>query len=245
MKLIEKYSFLIVVLLQAQIASAQSAHQLHREADRQYNRSEYKDAENNYREELKQKPDDASLRYNAGNTLYRQDKYEEAETLYKQAAEAAQDPGKRADALHNLGNTRLLQRKYQEAEQAYENSLRLRPGDPETKVNLQIAKKKRKQEDEKQKQGQQPQPNQNQNQNQQQQQQDPNQQQQNPEGQNQDQPQNQNQNQQQPQTPDGRLTPEQVRRLLETAVGPEDRRNAKKYREQDPGKHVPGVKKDW
>ena len=53
------------------------------------------------------------------------------------------------------------------------------------------------------------------------------------------------QQQQQQQQPDGRMTPEQAKRLLETAVAPEDRRNAKKYREQEPGKHQTRKKKDW
>ena len=41
------------------------------------------------------------------------------------------------------------------------------------------------------------------------------------------------------------MTREQARRLLETAVAPEDQRNARKYRELDPGKHQVKPKKDW
>lgn len=250
MNFIEKYSIFIVILFLVQVLPAQSAHDLHREGDRQYKRSNYEDAETTYRQALDKKPNDPDLGYNIGNALYRQGQYAESEPFFERAGQAAKDPGKRADALHNLGNACMLQGKFREAEAAYEKSLRLRPGDPETKVNLQLAKKMRKKEAEKQKQQPPPQQSQGdqQQQDQQQQEQQQNQDQQQPQdqqqSQNQQQPQDQDQ-QPQPQAPDGRMTPEQARRLLETAVAPEDQRNAKKYREKDPGKHLVQPKKDW
>lgn len=243
MKNIEKYSFFIVILLLAQTLPAQSAHSLQREADRQYSKSNYREAEQGYRKAGEKKANDPALLYNTGNAIYQQGNYAASEPFFEKAAQAAKEPAKQADALHNLGNAYLKQQKYREAIDAYENSLRQRPGDPETKVNLQLAKKKLQQQQ--QQQQQQDQQNQQQNNDQQDQQQ---QQQNNQDQQQQNQqPQQPNEQPQQPQQQqsDGRMTPEQAKRLLETAVAPEDRRNAKKYREQEPGKHQVRPKKDW
>lgn len=231
------------------VLTAQSAHKLLREGDRQYEQSNYREAEQAYRQASEQKSAPPGAIYNTGNAVYQQGNYAASEKLFEQAAQAAGNKTMQADALYNLGNARLKQQKYQEAVQAYENSLRLRPGDPQTKVNLQLAKKKLQQEQQKQQQQNQQnqQPNQQQNQqDQQQNQQTPQQPQQN-QGQNQpqDQPQQQPKDQQSRQASDGRMNPEQARRLLETAVAPEDQRNARKYREMEPGKHQKAPKKDW
>ena len=142
MKNIEKYSFWIVFLSLAQALTAQSAHALQREADRQYSKSNYREAEQGYRQAGEKKANDPALLYNTGNAVYQQGNYAAAEPFFEKAAKTAKEPAKRADALHNLGNAYLKQQKFREAVDAYENSLRQRPGDPETKVNLQLAKKK-------------------------------------------------------------------------------------------------------
>ncbi|TNE54305.1 MAG: tetratricopeptide repeat protein [Bacteroidetes bacterium] len=227
------------------ILDAQSAHQLRREGDRAYQRSEYSEAEQSYREAGEAEPNNPDVAYNRGNAIYQQGNYSESVRYFDQAAKATSSPGLQADALHNLGNAYMKQQQYQEAVNAYENSLRKRPGDPETKANLQLAKKKWQQEQERQ---QEQQNQQNQQQNEQDPQQQQNQQQQQ-DGQDQQpqQPENGEQQNQQPREEqrDGRMTPEQARRLLETAVGPEDKRNARKYREMEPGKHQVQSKKDW
>jgi tetratricopeptide (TPR) repeat protein len=222
---------------------AQSAHQLLRQGDREYQNAKYREAEEAYRQAGQKKANDPAVQYNTGNAIYQQGNYAASESYFEQAAKTAKEPAVRADAFHNLGNTFFKQQKYKEALNAYENSLRLRPGDVDTKVNLQMAKKKWQQQQEQQKkQEQQEQP-----QNQPQQDQSSGQQQQPNENQKQEQPQ---QPQEQPQQPeeqpsDGSMTREQARRLLETAVGPEDQKNARKYRELDPGKHKTQPKKDW
>lgn len=227
------------------VASAQSAHKHLREGDRRYERSNYREAEEAYRQAAEKAPGDPKSAYNLGNALYKQGQYAEAEKKYEQAAQAAAAPDLQADAWHNLGNACLLQQKYPEAIRAYENSLRRRPGDPETKANLQFAKKKWQQQQQEQQQ-------------QDQQGQGPEQQQQPPQDpasgqQPSEKPQSSDnqlqpnpQSQQPPEQPaDGSITREQAQRLLETAVSPEDKRNARKYREQEPGKHQARPKKDW
>ena len=236
-----KFGLLLTGCLVAQILPSQSAHQHRREGDRQYQESNYKAAEKAYRQ-AGEKKNDPTLQFNTGNAIYQQGNYAAAEPFFDQAAKTVKDPNKQADAYHNLGNAYLKQQKLEEAVNAYENSLRARPGDPDTKVNLQLAKKKlRQKQQNKQNQNQQDQQDQNQDQQDQQQ----NQQPQQPGDQ---QPQQQEQqNQQNPNQPNnqGRLSPEEARQLLETAVAPADKQNARKYREQEPGKHQVKPKKDW
>lgn len=245
----ERYFIPAIMLLSFQVLTAQSAHQLQRQADREYDNSRYREAEEAYRNADKKKEKSPTLPYNTGNAVYQQGKYEDSEPYFEEAAEMAKNPVLKANALHNLGNAYLKQKKYEEAVNVYERSLRARPGDPQTKVNLQLAKKKLEQQKQEGKQNQ-DQQKQNQGNKDQQNQQDPNQK---PDPQNQPQPnqdptqpgQDQPQQKQQEQPGEGSMTRDQARRLLETAVGPEDQRNARKYRELEPGKHQTKPKKDW
>ena len=227
---------LLAAFASAVSLSAQSQHRLLRKGDRQYDQEHYREAEQFYRDAADRKYGDPQTLYNLGNSLYQQGKWEDAAVRFGQSARLTPDTGLKADALHNLGNASLKQQKYKDAVDAYENSLRLRPGDAETKQNLQMAKKKLKEEQQRQKnkqQQQQNQPNQDQNQQQDQQQQ-----------------QQQSQQNRQPETKEqqqntGKLNKEEAQRLLETAIGPEDRKNARKYREQRQQPKSSGKEKDW
>lgn len=231
---------LSIALLTANTGLAQSARKLQREGDRQYQDAHYREAEEAYRQAAQQKQNDPTVHYNTGNAIYQQGNYAASENYFDQTARQAKDPALRADAFHNLGNAYFKQQKFKAAVDAYENSLRLRPGNADTKVNLQMAKKKLQQQQQEQQQ-------QEQQQNQPQEQ--PNDQQQQQQQQQQNQPQQtqpQQKNQQQEEQPaDGSMTREQARRILETAVSPEDQKNARKYRELDPGKHKTRPAKDW
>ncbi|MBK8554429.1 MAG: tetratricopeptide repeat protein [Lewinellaceae bacterium] len=171
---------------------------------------------------------DPKALYNLGNAQYRQGNYTGAAELFEKAATITKAKDK-ADALHNLGNSWLQQRNYPKAIEAYQNSLRLRPNDTDTKVNLQLAKKKLKEQQEQQgsKADQQPQ--------QPTEQQQPNTPQ-TPDNENSQEPQAQNQAQQ---------TIEEARKMLETAIGAEDLKSGKKYREKDQKSTGKRHAKDW
>jgi len=247
MKMLKWLCFCCVLFILS-TAKAQSIHTPLRDGDQAYDKKQYKKAEKNYRIAADRDMGNPHVVYNLGNALFQQGNFEDAESRYLQAAEKAQKPELQADAMHNLGDAYLKQRKYKEAAKAYEQSLRLRPADPSTKQNLQMAKKKLREEEQKQQQ-------------QQQQQQDSNQDSnqpapQNPENQS-DKPQDQP-NQAPQKNPSGQAPPEQqkrqeeqqlkkeeAKRLLETAVGPEDRKNAQKYRAAQQLSKPKGSKKDW
>jgi len=237
-------------LLILNTATAQSIHTPLREGDQAYDKEQYKAAEKSYRIAADRDMGNPQAVFNLGNALFQQGNFEDAGKRFLQASEKAQKPDLQADALHNLGDAYLKQRKYKEAANAYEQSLRIRPADPATKQNLQMAKKKlREEEQQKQQQQQQTQqPDSNQDPNQpapqkpekpsDKPQEQPNQApQKNPPG--------QSPPEQQKRAEEQQLKKEEAKRLLETAVGPDDRKNARKYRAAQQQSKPKGSKKDW
>jgi tetratricopeptide (TPR) repeat protein len=234
--------------LAATALSAQSTyHEQLRNGDKAYLRDQYQRAEEHYRKAADSQYADPKAVYNLGNALYQQGKWEDASKRYEQAAQGMSQAAEKADALHNLGNAWMKQHAFDKAVKAYEESLRNRPADPETKQNLQMAKKKLAEQ-----------------QREQQQKQQQNDQQQGQQGQEPDQPQPKpNEAQQQapspsrqnaPQNPppspksaeeQQKLKTEEARQFLETAVGEEDKKNAKKYRSHQRPDQTRKHKKDW
>jgi len=103
----------------------------------------YQDAEIAYRKGTATTKNFSKANYNLANTLYRQEKYEDAANSYKYVAEQKEnDKSLRAKAYHNYGNSLLKQEKYKESIDAYKNALKLYPNDKETKYNLEYARKK-------------------------------------------------------------------------------------------------------
>ena len=246
--------FALCCILCSNYLASQSIHSALRKGDRAYDRVQYKAAEKHYRIAADHEIGNGQAVYNLGNTLYQQGNFEDAEQRFRQAMDGVKTDEHRADVLHNLGDSFLKQRKYKEAVRAYEQSLRIRPADPGTKINLQMAKKRLREEEQKEKEQQQKKQQQQQQQNQdknQQQQQNP----QNQEDKQQNQPSQPQQNQQgQPQKPQGeqqqkmeqqRLKKEDAKRLLETAVAPDDRKNAQKYRAAQKQSRSKTPQKDW
>ncbi len=145
---------------------------------------QYQQAEINYRKAMETTHNYDKANYNLGNSLYRQERYEEAGKAYESVANnKSSSKDLRERAYHNYGNSLLKQEKYKESIDAYKNALKLNPKDMDSKYNLEYARKKMMQ------QMQQQQQNQNQNQNQ-----DQNQQQQNGQGQQDQNKDQQNQN---------------------------------------------------
>jgi tetratricopeptide (TPR) repeat protein len=173
-----------------------------REGNKEYKKDKYTEAEIAYRKSIKVNPRSVEGIYNLGNALYRQEKYPEAAEQYQLIAGQGErlmyeDPAnaaRLAQVFHNLGNIGMKSQEYQKSVEAYKQSLRLNPGDEETRYNLALAQKLLQDQ---QNQDQDQQQDRNQDQDQQNQDQEQNQNQQNQDQQ--DQQQNQQQNEQQTQ----------------------------------------------
>jgi tetratricopeptide (TPR) repeat protein len=189
---------------------AQSAHSTLRAGDAFYEKGYYADAEDIYRDATASKKH-AQARFNLGNSLFNQGRFEEAAKEYQQAANQTTDTVFRAKALYNKGNSLLSTGDLQESLNAYRQSLLLNPNDTDAKSNYMLALQQQQQQQQQQDQNQEQKEQEQEEQNQQQQQrQDQSEQQQN--GSEEEEKESQQPNQKQDQK---ELSKEDAKRLLE------------------------------
>lgn len=151
MKPIRRPVWCVTVLLASSIvsASAQKAERKHvREGNDQYGTEKYTEAEVAYRKALDVNPRSVEGTYNLGNSLYKQQKFQEAAEQYQllagQEAKLKETPEGRsrlAEVYHNVGNVCMQAKDYVQSVEAYKQSLRLNPADDETRYNLALAQK--------------------------------------------------------------------------------------------------------
>jgi len=216
-----RIKFIYIMIMLPLIAWGQEERKHIRNGYKAYMNENYNEAEVNFRKAEEEKSDSYIARYNTSTALYQQQKLEESGKRFSQLLQETNDPDQQARLLHNIGNVMVQGQQYQQAVDAYKRSLKLNPGDDETRYNLAYALEKlREQQQQQQNQDQQnnqdeqnqdQQQDQQDQQNQEQQQEENNeqQQQQQQEQQQQEDPQDENQ-QQQPQ----QMTQEEAERLL-------------------------------
>ena len=202
----------------------------------------YQDAEISYRKGMANTKNFPKANYNLANSLYRQEKYEDAGNSFKYIAEQKEnDKSHRAKAFHNYGNSLLKQEKYKESIDAYKNALKLQPNDRETKYNLEYARRMLQQQQQQEQQQNQDNKDNKDNQDNQEQQQQQNQDKQ----EQQDQQQQQQQQKQQQQQQQQRQQQQQDKRQLD-ALQQNERQTQKKVAEEEMKKGGKSKQeKDW
>lgn len=232
-------------------------------ANKRYKKGDYATAGTLYKK-INSKEKNAIAMFNAGNTNYQQQQYDQALQQYQQSIQYSKDPINKAAALHNAGNIYLTKKKWDDAIQHFKQSLKYNPTSEETRYNLAYAQAMKKQQDAQNNQSDKnkqepPPPKQQQNKDQQQQQ--DQQQNKSPENKqspsaNKDQQQNQSQNNQQspeknktadthpqqPQPMPSRLSKQQADQILNALQQEEKKLREKK--EQGNGQPIP-LNKDW
>jgi len=98
-------------------------------------------AEADYRQAIALNPKDETGKYNLGTAYYNKEMNATAMHRFKQAAAIAVNKKEKHHAFHNLGNTFMNEKRYGEAVESYKNALRNNPADDETRYNLALAKK--------------------------------------------------------------------------------------------------------
>ena len=188
-----KIHILLVVVLSAMgavSASAQVDKRDVRRGNRDYKKSNYREAEIDYRKAIIKDSLSMAANYNLAADLYRQQNPQEAQKVLDRIKEVAPASDYAADSYYNLGDMAIANQDWQGAVNAFEQSLLRNPGDLDAKENYIYAKKKLEQQQQQQ------QNDQNQDQNKDQQNQDQNKDQQNQDDQDQNKDQNdQNQDQ--------------------------------------------------
>jgi Ca-activated chloride channel family protein len=112
-----------------------------REGNGLYDKKQYPDAEVSYRKALEGADDPVVAKFNLGDALYQQERYDEAAGQYEGAASATKDASVRSQAYHNLGNALLKGKKLEESIESYKRALKLAPKDEDTRYNLEYAKR--------------------------------------------------------------------------------------------------------
>ena len=134
---------------------AQSDKKIIREANKQYEQTDYSQAESKYRDALQKNKNSDVAAYNLANTLYQKGDYSAAADHFQSLTHKPLSKDTLSKIYHNLGNSFLQQHKYEEAINAYKNALKHNFTDEDTRYNLAYAqhllKQKKNEKDEKNK----------------------------------------------------------------------------------------------
>ena len=97
------------------------------------------EAEKKYRLGVSAKQNNAAGSYNLGNAYYKSELYDEAMLRHLEAINNSGLKLEKHKAYHNIGNTLMRQKRCKEAVSAYKNALRNNPSDDESRYNLALA----------------------------------------------------------------------------------------------------------
>lgn len=97
------------------------------------------EAEKKYRLGVSAKQNNAAGSYNLGNAYYKSELYDEAMLRHLEAINNSGLKLEKHKAYHNIGNTLMQQKRCKEAVSAYKNALRNSPSDDESRYNLALA----------------------------------------------------------------------------------------------------------
>jgi tetratricopeptide (TPR) repeat protein len=110
--------------------------------------SSYAKAEQKFRNALQKDQNSFISSFNLADAIYKQENYEQSESLFKALTEKAENKEEKSMAFHNLGNSLFKQDKIEESIEAYKNALRNNPSDLDSKYNLSLAQNLLKEQEE-------------------------------------------------------------------------------------------------
>ena len=226
--LFKRKAAVVLLLLMAVGAQAQTDRQLVRQGNKQFRLGNYAEAEVSYRKAVEKNGRNPQANYNLGNALLGQRKDSSAVSQYEAAAKLETAPLRKAQAYHNMGVVCQGKKMYGEAIEAYKEALRLNPADDETRYNLALCKRQQKQQQQDQQQQQQKQDQQKQDQQKQDQQKE--------QEQKKDQQQQQQQQQQQ-------MSRENAEQMLNAAIQEEKQTQERMKKMQQPQRR--SLEKNW
>jgi Ca-activated chloride channel homolog len=130
---------LTIMSVRPPVVHAQGERKFIREGNKLYQKELFDDSELSYRRALERDEDSPHARFNLGNSLYKQGRYDEATGFFGELAGVIDDPLNRSKVFHNLGNSLLMSEQIEQSIEAYKEALRNNPGDSETRYNLAFA----------------------------------------------------------------------------------------------------------
>lgn len=137
-----KVLFFISLFLWSSSAWTQPWQDALKDARESYLVKSYDQAVKHYQTAQQLAPKNIDLSIELAQSLYKAERYEEAEKLYQLQLNKKQNTIQNSEIQRQLGNSRMHQEKYKEAIDAYKSSLRENPRDDAARYNLAKAMKK-------------------------------------------------------------------------------------------------------
>lgn len=243
-------AILILILLTALAASAQTGRREVRQGNRKFKRGEWPEADVFYRKALVKDSSSVTANYNLANNLYRQENYSEAAKRLDKLSGAADSLASGKDICFNRGDVAIAQKDWQKAVDSFRLAMLKDPSDLEAKENYAYARKML--EDQQQNGGggnnqqnqDQDNQNQDQDQNKDQNNQDQNSQDQNNQGQNNQSSQNQNQDQNS-QGNQPKISQQQAQQMLQALQAQDEQTQDKVRKEKAQALKTQQKEKNW
>lgn len=140
--------YILVLTITGLSGYTQTEYKEVRRGNNLYEDGKYKDAEISYRKAIEKSPSSVKGSFNLGNSLYKQDNFEEAGKNFMNTIGkiSPDDKQQQSAAYHNLGNAMVKSENYKEAIEAYKQALRLNPSDNDTRYNLSYAMNRQQQQ---------------------------------------------------------------------------------------------------
>ena len=140
MKALRNYLVSFILLSMVMSVSAQTDEKLIRKGNRQYKRSNYTEAEVNYKKALEARPNNANAQFNLGDALFAQENYDGAYEAFQKVVDMSPDAKLKSNAVFNMGNCLLAQDKFYDAFNVYKVSLKLNPDNADALYNLEYCR---------------------------------------------------------------------------------------------------------
>jgi Ca-activated chloride channel family protein len=227
----------VILLFASMDVQAQNESKTIRRGNQAFKNEKFQEAELHYRKALENNENSFRGNFNLGNSIYRQDHYEEAANAFQRSIANQTDDIGRSKAFYNFGNSLLMNQQIPESIEAYKNALRLNPADEDARHNLVYAQQMLEQQEQQQ---QQDGDSQDDKQDRKDDKQDQQQEQQDQEDQQQDPTEQQQQETAQPQ----QISKQEAERMLQ-ALKEEEEKTLEKIKEQRFKQQKIGVEKDW
>lgn len=159
--MIQKIFIILLGFFMTVSVRAQQERKFIRKGNQAYEKKEYDKADVQYRKALEKNNNSFEAKFNIGDELYKQGKYQEAAQQFQSITSLAKNKQEKANIYHNMGNA-FLQAHQQMAQadtngylqqsiDAYKTALKNNPEDMDTKYNLSYALKMLKKQQQQQK----------------------------------------------------------------------------------------------
>ncbi|NNE27644.1 MAG: tetratricopeptide repeat protein [Saprospiraceae bacterium] len=137
--IIKIYVLLALVLLTSGSVECQTTHDLLKAGDANYKAEDFQQAEIYYRKADNQNAKYSS-KFNLGNSIYKQGRYEESVEFYDASTSKAKTAEEVSNAYYNKGNALFEQQQFYKAVDAYKEAIKTNPSNKKAQYNLAVTK---------------------------------------------------------------------------------------------------------